>query len=92
MPTAQINGITLNYQIDGSDSAAETIVLINGLADDLESWGSTERVLTPRKGQYTLCTVCFSVAYDSDIKTLDDLRAEARRQLPHLWADKGECK
>lgn len=39
MPTAQINGITLNYQIDGSDSAAETIVLINGLADDLESWG-----------------------------------------------------
>ena len=39
MPSAQINGITLNYQIDGSDSAAETIVLINGLADDLESWG-----------------------------------------------------
>ena len=39
MPTAQINGITLNYQIDGPDSAAETIVLINGLADDLESWG-----------------------------------------------------
>ncbi|MBC7476842.1 MAG: alpha/beta fold hydrolase [Pseudorhodobacter sp.] len=39
MPTAQINGITLNYQIDGPDAAAETIVLINGLADDLESWG-----------------------------------------------------
>jgi 3-oxoadipate enol-lactonase len=39
MPTAQINGITLNYQIDGPDNAAETIVLINGLADDLESWG-----------------------------------------------------
>ena len=38
MPTAQINGITINYQIDGADSA-ETIVLINGLADDLESWG-----------------------------------------------------
>lgn len=39
MPTAQINGITLNYQIDGPDTAPETIVLINGLADDLESWG-----------------------------------------------------
>ncbi len=39
MPTAQLNGITLNYQIDGPDTAAETIVLINGLADDLESWG-----------------------------------------------------
>ena len=39
MPTAQINGITLNYQIDGAETAAETIVLINGLADDLESWG-----------------------------------------------------
>ncbi len=39
MPTAQINGITLNYQIDGADTAPETIVLINGLADDLESWG-----------------------------------------------------
>ena len=39
MPTAQINGITLNYQIDGSSEAPETVVLINGLADDLESWG-----------------------------------------------------
>ena len=39
MPTAQINGITLNYQIDGPGDAPETIVLINGLADDLESWG-----------------------------------------------------
>ena len=39
MPFAQINGITINYQIDGPDTAPETIVLINGLADDLESWG-----------------------------------------------------
>lgn len=39
MPTAQINGITLNYQIDGPHTAPETVVLINGLADDLESWG-----------------------------------------------------
>lgn len=39
MPTAQVNGININYQIDGKDDAAETVVLINGLADDLESWG-----------------------------------------------------
>jgi 3-oxoadipate enol-lactonase len=39
MPTAHVNGITINYQIDGPDSAAETVVLINGLADDLDSWG-----------------------------------------------------
>ena len=39
MPTVQINGITLNYEIDGADTAKETIVLINGLADDLQSWG-----------------------------------------------------
>ena len=46
MPTAQINGITLNYQIDGPDTAPETIVLINGLADDLESWGFQTPALT----------------------------------------------
>ena len=39
MPTAKINGITLNYQIDGPADAPETVVLINGLADDLDSWG-----------------------------------------------------
>ena len=39
MPTAAINGINVNYQIDGPSDALETIVLINGLADDLESWG-----------------------------------------------------
>lgn len=39
MPQAHLNGITINYQIDGADTAADTIVLINGLADDLESWG-----------------------------------------------------
>ena len=39
MPTAQVNGITINYEIDGPDTAKETIVLINGLADDLLSWG-----------------------------------------------------
>jgi 3-oxoadipate enol-lactonase len=39
LPTVQRNGITINYEIDGGDAAAETIVLINGLADDLLSWG-----------------------------------------------------
>lgn len=39
MPKANINGIDINYRIDGDESASETIVLINGLADDLESWG-----------------------------------------------------
>ena len=39
MPTARVNGITVNYEIDGASSAKDTIVLINGLADDLLSWG-----------------------------------------------------
>ena len=39
MPTAKINGIDINYRIDGADNSGETVVLINGLADDLESWG-----------------------------------------------------
>lgn len=37
MPTATVNGISLNYELQGE--GPETIVLINGLADDLESWG-----------------------------------------------------
>ncbi len=37
MPTATVNGINLNYELEGE--GPETIVLINGLADDLESWG-----------------------------------------------------
>ncbi len=39
MPTAHLNGITINYEIDGEDAGNGTIVLINGLADDLQSWG-----------------------------------------------------
>ncbi|CAN5130798.1 alpha/beta hydrolase [soil metagenome] len=38
MPTAELNGITINYVIDGDEAATETMVLINGLADDLYSW------------------------------------------------------
>jgi 3-oxoadipate enol-lactonase len=38
MPTAQVNGITLNYRLDGEENSGDSIVLINGLADDLLSW------------------------------------------------------
>ncbi|WP_341951982.1 alpha/beta fold hydrolase [Salinibacterium sp. TMP30] len=38
MPQAQVNGITINYQIDGEETGKGSVVLINGLADDLESW------------------------------------------------------
>ena len=37
MSTADVNGITINYTLAGE--GAETVVLVNGLADDLESWG-----------------------------------------------------
>jgi 3-oxoadipate enol-lactonase len=36
MPTAHVNGIDLNYKLEGEGD--ETIVLVNGLADDLETW------------------------------------------------------
>jgi 3-oxoadipate enol-lactonase len=36
MPTATVNGIEINYRLEGD--GPETIVLINGLADDLETW------------------------------------------------------
>lgn len=39
MPEAHVNGIAINYAIDGDGTGKETIVLINGLADDLLSWG-----------------------------------------------------
>jgi pimeloyl-ACP methyl ester carboxylesterase len=34
--TAQVNGIEINYRLEGDGD--ETIVLVNGLADDLETW------------------------------------------------------
>jgi 3-oxoadipate enol-lactonase len=37
VPIAHVNGIDINYQLEGE--GPETLVLINGLADDLESWG-----------------------------------------------------
>jgi 3-oxoadipate enol-lactonase len=39
VPQAKVNGITINYEIDGEHAGKGTIVLINGLADDLLSWG-----------------------------------------------------
>lgn len=36
MPIASVNGIEVNYQLEGD--GPETIVLVNGLADDLETW------------------------------------------------------
>jgi pimeloyl-ACP methyl ester carboxylesterase len=36
MPTAHVNDVTLKYRIDGDGD--DTVVLINGLADDLETW------------------------------------------------------
>ncbi|KAK5127013.1 hypothetical protein LTR85_008372 [Meristemomyces frigidus] len=43
MPTIEANGITINYLLDtppstGSDAAGDLVVLINGLADDLQTW------------------------------------------------------
>lgn len=36
MPEIEANGININYRLEGEGE--ETIVLVNGLADDLESW------------------------------------------------------
>ena len=36
MPVATVNDIELNYKLEGDGE--ETIVLVNGLADDLETW------------------------------------------------------
>src|SRR5438105_11584201 len=36
MTTANVNGVELNYRLEGDGH--ETILLVNGLADDLETW------------------------------------------------------
>lgn len=38
MPSASVNGITVNYLLEGE--GPDTVVLVNGLADDLETWDS----------------------------------------------------
>jgi 3-oxoadipate enol-lactonase len=37
VPALYANGITINYAVEGD--GPETVLLINGLADDLETWG-----------------------------------------------------
>jgi len=44
MPFAAVNGIDVHYRIAGV--GPETIVLVNGLADDLETWAFQEADLT----------------------------------------------
>jgi 3-oxoadipate enol-lactonase len=39
LPIARVNGIAVNYVIDNESAADGTIVLINGLADDVAYWG-----------------------------------------------------
>src|SRR2546430_17681968 len=36
MPTASVSGIDINYRLEGDGE--RTVVLVNGLADDLETW------------------------------------------------------
>jgi 3-oxoadipate enol-lactonase len=36
MPIAHVNGINVNYALEGDGD--ETVVLVNGLADDLVTW------------------------------------------------------
>ena len=36
MPTASVNGVDINYKLEGDGD--RTAVLVNGLADDLETW------------------------------------------------------
>ena len=44
MPFAAVNGIDVHYRLAGD--GPETIVLVNGLADDLETWAFQEAELT----------------------------------------------
>ncbi len=36
MPVAHVNGTDIHYRLEGE--GPETVVLVNGLADDLETW------------------------------------------------------
>ena len=44
MPTISANGLEMGYRLDGN--GAETIVLINGLADEKESWADQVEAFT----------------------------------------------
>jgi len=45
MPKANVNGISINYQLEG-DEDGEMVVLINGLADDMHTWDFQADALT----------------------------------------------
>lgn len=45
MPTASVNSISINYEISGP-STGRWLVLINGLADDLQTWSANTPALT----------------------------------------------
>lgn len=38
MPFANVNGIRIHYQLEGSEGGGDLVVLVNGLADDLQTW------------------------------------------------------
>ena len=48
MPFAAVNGIDVHYRLAGD--GPETIVLVNGLADDLETWAFQEADLAAVPG------------------------------------------
>lgn len=52
MPKAKINGIEINYELEGD--GPETIVLVNGLADDIATWFG-QRPAFLEKGYRVLC-------------------------------------
>ena len=45
MPKAKLNGISINYQVEGGKKG-QMVVLINGLADDLHTWDFQADALT----------------------------------------------
>lgn len=53
MPTADVNNITINYEISGPEDGT-WLVLINGLADSLESWAAQVPAFT--KAGYRVLT------------------------------------
>ena len=46
MPTAELDRLNINYRLEGD--GPETVVLVNGLADDLQTWaGQVPALLEP---------------------------------------------
>lgn len=51
MPIVHLNGIDINYELEGS-AVQGIVVLINGLADDLQAWDYQVKDL--RKAGYSV--------------------------------------